>query len=328
MIYIPGVENVTVTDNLTDSTNDGGIVIGEDSQSAYYFAKTGPASGITIRNNVVNNALGYGYPTVPAIEDGGAIFNYVANQNYVYVTTTPEADFTITGNLVTHTPRSGIRAQNVNGGSISGNTILNYAQAPNSYLNTFSAGSGETLQQIEADFAQPIVIARSTGVTNANNVTTGSIITSVSDASGGLRLAPGAIASAYGANLASTIAGSRNRGPSDIARRRKRYGYRQYRDSQAGRLVLRIAQPDQLPGTDGHGSRSGTSDDWQRGGRNTSRGRRAGALSPPMEAAAEWRRPTPCACRQTGRRLRSRSSNAARTVAFRHRWIWVRLPTR
>ena len=206
-IYIPGVANVTVTDNMVDSTNDGGIEIGENDMLDNSY-KTGLASGIAIHNNIVNNAIGYGYPTTITVETAGAISNVAANENYDYVTTTPVSNFTITDNLITNTPRSGIRVQSLNGGTISGNTIINSSQAPDTFIDDFSASWGETLQQIEADFAQPIVIANSTGVTNTNNVTTGSLVTSVSDANGGLRLAPGAIASAYGANLASTTAGA------------------------------------------------------------------------------------------------------------------------
>jgi parallel beta-helix repeat protein len=191
-IYLPGVKNVTATDNLISSTNNGGIVMGEDDLLSYSY-KTGPVSGITINNNVVNNALEYGYPTMQTVVSGAAIENYVTNQNYDYVATTPKANITITGNLVTNTPRSGIRVQSLNGGTITGNTIINADLEPTNYIDLFQAGSGETLSQIESDFAQPIVFANSTGVTNSGNTIsgnrTGSIFTSVSDTSGGLRIA-------------------------------------------------------------------------------------------------------------------------------------------
>jgi uncharacterized protein (TIGR03437 family) len=202
-IYLPGVKNVTATDNLISSTNNGGIVMGEDDLLSYSY-KTGTVSGVTITKNVVNNALEYGYPTMQTVVNMAAIEDYVTNENYDYVTTTPESNITITGNLVTNTPRSGIRLQSANGATVSGNMIINANLEPDNYIDLFQAGWGETLKQIEADFAQPIVAADSTGVTNSGNTTTGSIITSVSDASGGLRLASESIASAYGTNLAAT----------------------------------------------------------------------------------------------------------------------------
>jgi uncharacterized protein (TIGR03437 family) len=203
-IYIPGVKNVTVTDNLISSTNNGGIVIGEDDVTTYAF-KTGPASGVTIHNNAVDNALEYGYPSMPTNENGGAISDYVTDQNSAYVTTMPDSNFTITGNLITNTPRSAIRVQSLNGGTISGNTILNSNLEPTSYIDIFTANWGETLQQIEADFALPVVMANSTGVSSSNNSGSGTVVISASDASGGLRLAPGAIAAAYGTNLAPSL---------------------------------------------------------------------------------------------------------------------------
>jgi uncharacterized protein (TIGR03437 family) len=202
-IYLPGVQNVTATDNLIDSTNNGGIVIGQDDLSTYSY-KTGPASGVVINNNLVNNAMEYGYPTMQTVVNAAAIGNYVTNLNYDYVTTTPESNFSITGNLVTNTPRSGIRVQSLDGGAITANTILSAGLEPDSYIDLFQASWGETLKQVETDFAQPIVIANGTGVTNSSNTTTGSIVSSVSNASAGLRLAPGLIASAYGTNLAAS----------------------------------------------------------------------------------------------------------------------------
>lgn len=215
-IYLPGVRNVTATDNLIDSTNNGGIVIGQDDLSSYSY-KTGPASGVVINNNVVNNAMEYGYPTMQTVVNAAAIANYVTNVNYDYVTTMPESNFSITRNLVTNTPRSGIRVQSLNGGTIAGNTILSADLQPASYIDLFSASWGETLQQIEADFAQPIVIADSTGVTNSNNTTTGSILTSASNSSGSVKLAPQSIAVAYGTSLApATISAPPGTNPTSL----------------------------------------------------------------------------------------------------------------
>src|SRR5579862_7441589 len=95
--------------------------------------------------------------------------------------------------------------ENVAGGQISGNTILNYGTQPDDYL-WYLPGCCETTTQVEADFMQPIVTMADTSVTTSNNVTGGAWIANVSDADGGYRVAPGSIAVAYGQTLASATA--------------------------------------------------------------------------------------------------------------------------
>lgn len=203
-IYTPGVENVTVTDNMTESTNGPGILVEQDEGLSYSY-KTGPSSGIVIKNNIVDHALGFGTPSVGML-DGAAAINIVAyNQNFAWVSATPLSNISITGNFVTNSVRTGIRMENVTGGQLTGNTILNYALQPNDYL-WYLPACCETLAQVQADFMQPVLVTNSASVTNSNNTTTGPWIANVSNADGGYRLAPESIAVAYGQNLAATTA--------------------------------------------------------------------------------------------------------------------------
>jgi hypothetical protein len=92
--------------------------------------------------------------------------------------------------------------QSLNGGLISGNTILHASQQPDDYINF--TGSGETLAQLQADFRQPVVVANSANVSSSGNITSGVMIANVSQAGGGPRLSPGAMASAIGTNLSTS----------------------------------------------------------------------------------------------------------------------------
>ena len=198
-IYPAGVKNVTVTDNLTESTNGPGILIEQDEALSYGY-KTGPSSGITIKNNIVDNALGWGAASGGVVFSGGAINVVAYDQNFAWVSTQPLSNISIAGNFVSNSIRSGIRMENVAGGQVTGNTILNYATAPTEFV--YFVPCCETVAQIEADFQQPVVVAVSSGVTNANNNTTGAYVANVSDADAAYRIAPGSIAVAYGQNLA------------------------------------------------------------------------------------------------------------------------------
>ena len=203
-IYTPGVENVTVTDNMTQATNGPGILVEQDEGLTYAY-KTGPASGIVIKNNIVDHALGYGTPSVGVL-DGASAINIVAyDQHFDWVTATPLSNISVTGNVVTNSVRTGIRMENVAGGTTTGNTILNYATQPTDYL-WYLPGCCETLTQVQADFQQAVLVTNSSSVTNSGNTTSGAWVANVSDADGGYRLAPQSIAVAYGSNLATTTA--------------------------------------------------------------------------------------------------------------------------
>ncbi len=202
-IYPTGVSNVTITDNLIHATNQSGILVEQDEGLTYSF-KTGPSSGLTIQNNIVDNALGYGVPSNPLLTAAGAINVVAYDQNFAWVNTQSLSNISITGNFVTNSIRSGIRMENVAVGQITGNTILNYGLDPSDYLWDLPACC-ETSAQVQADFKLPVVVTNSTSVTNSNNGTTGTWIANVSNADGGYRLAPESIAVAYGNNLAPSL---------------------------------------------------------------------------------------------------------------------------
>jgi uncharacterized protein (TIGR03437 family) len=205
-IFLGGVENVTVTDNVTDTTNDVGVLVGEQNDNPVVGSDlTGPSTGLIIHNNVVNNAMEYGVTSAYTIDGAAAINTYVTDGKNNYVTATPTSNFSITGNLITNTIRSGIRVESLSGGTITGNTIINASQDTVDYM-WCCLGSGETQAQYEADFSMPIVIANSTGVTSSGNITSGTTFRIGSSADGSLRLAPGSIAAAYGTNLAGSTA--------------------------------------------------------------------------------------------------------------------------
>jgi len=203
-IYPAGVSNVTITDNLVHATNQSGILVEMDEGLAYNY-KTGPSTGLVIRNNMVDSALGFGMPSNPVLGEGAAITVVAYDQNFAWVSSTPFSGISITGNIITNTIRSGVRMQNVAGGEITGNTILNYGTGATGYF-WYLPACCETAAQLQHDFAQPVVVASSTSVTNTANTTTGPWIVNVSDADVGYRLAPESIAVAYGANLASATA--------------------------------------------------------------------------------------------------------------------------
>jgi uncharacterized protein (TIGR03437 family) len=200
-IYPAGVSNVTVTDNLIEYTNQSGILVEQDEALTYNY-KTGPSTGLTFQNNIVDHALGYGVPSNGLLTFSGAINLLAYDQKFNWLTTNSLLNINITGNFVTNSVGTGIRMENIGGGQLTGNTVLNFAQQPDDYL-FFLPGCCETLAQVQSEFRQPLVVVNSSGVNNANNTTSGPWIVNVSDADAGYRLAPETIAVAYGQNLAS-----------------------------------------------------------------------------------------------------------------------------
>jgi uncharacterized protein (TIGR03437 family) len=203
-IYPAGEENVTITDNLVEMTNRCGIVVEQDEGLAYNY-KTAPSSGIAIRNNIVDNALGYGVPSDPLLMDAAAINTVAYNEYFDWVSTQSLSNISIDGNFVTNCIRSGIRMENVNAGDITGNLVLNYGTQPDSALWFLPVCAVcETLAQVEADFAEAVLVVNSTSVTDASNSTTGTPVENESFADGSRRLAPESIAVALGQNFTST----------------------------------------------------------------------------------------------------------------------------
>ena len=194
-VYPAGVANVTVSNNMLEATDGGGVLVEQDEGLSYNY-KTGPSSNITITNNIIDNALGFGVPSYNVLSYAGAINVVAYDQNFNWVKTASMANINITNNFVTNSVGSGIRMENVNGGSVTGNAVLNYGLDPTNYL--WYLAPEETVAQIESELKQPVVVVNSTGVTNSNNTTAGSYVANLSNADGAYRVAPASIASAYG----------------------------------------------------------------------------------------------------------------------------------
>src|SRR5580704_14143633 len=126
------------------------------------------------------------------------------------VSTGPNTNIAITGNLVTNAPRTGIRVENVTGGTVTGNTIQGYGLAATTQVY-YAPSCCETVAQYEADFKQAVVVDSSTGVTNNANVSstaTGTLISSGSAASYFPKVAPDSLVTAFWNNpsVSTTVA--------------------------------------------------------------------------------------------------------------------------
>ena len=203
-IYPAGVANVTVTDNMTEATNQSGILVEQDEGLTYSY-KTGPSSGITIKNNIVDHALGYGVPSNSLLGAAASINVVAYDQNFAWVTTMPFSNISITNNFVTNSIRTGIRMENVANAHVDNNTVLNFALQPNDYL-WYLPNCCENMAQVEEDFILPVLVTNSAPATSASNIISGQWVVNVSDADSSYRIAPESIAVAYGPALASTTA--------------------------------------------------------------------------------------------------------------------------
>jgi uncharacterized protein (TIGR03437 family) len=201
-IYPAGVKNVTVTDNMTEATNQAGILVEQD-QGLSYSYKTGPSSGISITNNIVDSALGYGTPSNPILGLTGSINVAAEDEYFNWVTTKSLSAFTITGNFVTNSPHSGIRVENVDGGTVSGNLVANAGTQPDDYL--WFMHSGETQSELEGEDAMPIIPVNSS-VSLGSNDTSAPAVTNQSFADGSFRFAPESIVVALGENFTKKTA--------------------------------------------------------------------------------------------------------------------------
>jgi hypothetical protein len=200
-IYPAGVANITVENNMTESTNRSGIVVEQDEATVYDY-KTGPSSGIAIRNNIVDNPLGFGVPLENLLTDAAGINIIAYNKYFDWVTTQSLTDISIDNNFVSNSVRSGIRMENVSGGSVSGNHVQNTGTNPDSALWFLPECRGcETLSQVEAEFAEPVVVINTESVAETGNITTGTPVINQSFADGSFRLAPSSIAVAHGHEL-------------------------------------------------------------------------------------------------------------------------------
>lgn len=200
-VWLAGVENISVHDNYIQRTSDAGILIQQLSASN---TDAGPSSGITIQNNLVDNAINYGNVSHAVALAAASIYSVSQNQSGAQVTSNPHTNITVSGNRITNSARSAIRLENVNTGQITGNVMQGFGLSPS--VNAFTPPSCcETVAQYVKDFAEALLMPSSVGMAVSNNQSGGvsSIVVSSSTASGYPRLGTGSLAAAQGTGLAS-----------------------------------------------------------------------------------------------------------------------------
>jgi hypothetical protein len=168
-IYLGGVIGVTVQHNTIRRTNCGAIV-GHEDVASY---PVGPNQNIRILNNTIEGAIGPAAVGTGAVAAIASIFFLSTDQNFNFVSTTPNSNITVANNYIADSGRGAIWISNVNGASVTGNTIAGYNLHPELALWGVSSQAAAELMQ---DFAQAIVVRSSAGVTVEKNDSTGPIV--------------------------------------------------------------------------------------------------------------------------------------------------------
>jgi uncharacterized protein (TIGR03437 family) len=198
-IWLAGVEGAAVHDNFVQLASNDGILIQELNGGP---TMAGPSSGIAIKNNLVDSALSYGGISNGVVSTAASIHSVAESGQNGQVTTFALSGITVTGNRVTNSPRTAIRLENVNGGTITGNIVQGYGLAPTTNLYDFPPCC-ETLSQYLGDFA--IAVLGTYGLyTTAQNTTSdaSTLVSTVSSAGYFPKIAASSFAVAYGSGLA------------------------------------------------------------------------------------------------------------------------------
>jgi uncharacterized protein (TIGR03437 family) len=209
-LVLAGVQNVQVHDNFTRQTAAAGILVrqwsGTSPDPGSPDWNTGPATELTIKNNAVDLAVGYGNPSAGPISTAASIYAVSARSDGGQVTTRPHSIFSVANNRISNSARSAIRLQNVAGGDASRNVVQGSGLNPSTNLFALPACC-ETQAQFVTDFSQPVLTTGSL-LTVAGNTTADSsgTVAAVSTASYFPKLAPATWAVAYGSNFASALA--------------------------------------------------------------------------------------------------------------------------
>ena len=166
-IWIAGLRGLTIERNTVRRTSMAGIIL-STSTDPFDTGDIGPPShDVVIRNNVVEDALGPAAGgTGGQIGLGGIQVVSTNNQQFGFASAAGNTNISIVGNTILNSGRSGIWVGEVSGGTISNNTIGLYDQKPESSLWGIPQ---QFLTQASRDFASPIVIRYSSGVTSQNN---------------------------------------------------------------------------------------------------------------------------------------------------------------
>ena len=163
-IYLGGVSGVTVQRNIIRRTNGGAIVAHED-VAAYPM---GPNHDLQIVNNVVEHAIGPAAVGTGSLAALASIFVLSTDLNFGFIAGAPNTNITIANNYIVNSGRGGIWISNLNGGTVEGNTILQYNTHPELAAWGLSA---DAVAQLRQDSTQAVVVKSSPGVTVQNNVT-------------------------------------------------------------------------------------------------------------------------------------------------------------
>lgn len=207
-VWLSGVDNVNVHDNLITQTSKIGIFVEQLTAppGSGNLLDTGPSSGITVQNNLVDNSINYGGVSEGPVIEGASIQVLSLSGANGQVASTPNSNITIQNNVISNASRSAIRVENVASGQIASNSFQGYGL--NATQDVYYAPSCcETVAQYKADFQQPLVVLNSTNVASPSNLGAESpvrLITGVSAASYVPKVAPDSLVAAFWNNAPVT----------------------------------------------------------------------------------------------------------------------------
>jgi hypothetical protein len=128
----------------------------------------GPNRDLRIVNNMVEHTIGPAAVGTGSLSAIASIFVLSTDLNFDFVPGSPNTNITIANNYIVNSGRGGIWISNLNGGTVEGNTILQYNTHPELAVWGFSA---DVVAQLRQDFTQAVVVKSSVGVSVQNNVT-------------------------------------------------------------------------------------------------------------------------------------------------------------
>jgi hypothetical protein len=166
-VWVSGVQGVAVQRNVIRRTSLAGIIVFQSTDPIDLPDLGPPSHDIIIRDNSLEAALG------PAANGTGAQAALASiqvistdNKQVGFASSASNTNISILNNNIADSGRSAIWVGELNGGTIANNLIGKYNQHPELGVWGISA---QTLTQVVQDFASPIVIRYSSGVTNQND---------------------------------------------------------------------------------------------------------------------------------------------------------------
>ncbi len=167
-IWIAGMRGVTIERNVVRHTSLAGIAL-TTSTDPFDTGDIGPPShDVVVRDNVVDGALGpaaAGTGTQVAL--GAIEVVSTDNHQFGFASAAGNTNISIVDNTILDSGRSGIWVGEVNGGVIQRNKIIGHNR--HAELPIFGIPP-PFVTQVNADFAVPLVVRYSTGVTKQDNV--------------------------------------------------------------------------------------------------------------------------------------------------------------